>query len=255
MKKRYIIIFICIIAYGLAMYYFIGKDNIRREKFYSTILVDNNAVWQYRKKKWVNINHYSDLQKLNWEKFKIYSKEKENVKNYYIWLDDRWYFFNEKKEALQFSGEFIGVSSNYDMHISFPHEMKIENDTYVNQVLKENGLEERDFTVENTFSFDIDHDNIEENFYIISNAFTDLPVENIFSIVFMEKDEFIYPIYTDIDQNRGFNGCRPYVSAMLDIEDDGIYELILSCGEYSVDKIQTMLYQYKNGKFSVIISN
>ena len=255
MKKRHIVILICLVVYCIAMYYLIGKKNIEREKYYSTILVDNNAVWQYRNQKWININHYSDLQKMNWEKFHVYFKETKEKGTYYVWLDDKWYFFNDKKQALQLSGEFIGVNSNYDMHISFPEETKIVDLTYVNQVLEENGIEDVDFTLSNTFSFDIDNDKVEENFYIISNTFTEKPAEKIFSIVFMEQEGITYPIYTDVDQNRGLNGCRPFVNAMLDIEDDKTYELILSCAGYSVDKIQAMLYQYKDGKFSVIISN
>ena len=254
MKKRHVVILVCLVIYCIAMYYLIGKKNIEREKHHATLLIGNSAVWQYRNQKWININHYSDIQKLNWEKFKVYFKA-EKPKIYYVWLDDRWYFFNEKKEALQLDADFIGVNSNYDMHVIFPDETKITDFTYVNKVLEENGINEEDFTMKRTFSFDIDHDNKEENFYIISNTFTETSAEKIFSIVFMEKDSIIYPIYTDIDQNRGFNGCSPFVNAMLDIEDDQTYELILSCAGYSMDKVQTMLYQYKNEAFRVIISN
>ena len=51
------------------------------------------------------------------------------------------------------------------------------------------------------------------------------------------------------------NGCKPYLSAVLDIDKDNIYEMVVSCGKYSTDKPVDMLYKLTDEEFKIIISN
>ena len=95
-----------------------------------------------------------------------------------------------------------------------------------------------------------------EDFYLVSNAFPlDFDPEYIFSIAFMVKDKKIYYLYNDISKNTSFNGCKPYYNSFMDVNNDGVYEIILSCGKYSASEQVDMLYNYTDKGFKIIISN
>ena len=112
------------------------------------------------------------------------------------------------------------------------------------------------YTVEQEVSIDIDNDGNNETFYFVSNAFSlDYNPSKIFSIVFMVKNSKIYPIYTDIAPNTTNNGCKPYLSAVLDVDQDNIYEMVISCGKYSTETPSDMLYKLTDDGFKIVISN
>ena len=77
----------------------------------------------------------------------------------------------------------------------------------------------------------------------------------IFSLVFMVKNNEIYPIYTNITSNTGYNGCKPYFRAFVDVDNDSKYEFILSCAKYSASGTTNMLYEFKDKEFKILISN
>lgn len=58
-----------------------------------------------------------------------------------------------------------------------------------------------------------------------------------------------------IDENRYENGCKPYLKGVMDVDNDSVYELIISCGKYSVEKPIDMLYKLTDDGFKILISN
>ena len=68
----------------------------------------------------------------------------------------------------------------------------------------------------------------------------------------MVKNSKIYPMYTDIAPNRSNNGCKPYLSAVIDMDEDNTYEMVISCGKYSTDKPADMLYKLTEEGFKII---
>ena len=122
--------------------------------------------------------------------------------------------------------------------------------------MDEKGISTNDFTSFYQIPFDFDNDGNLEMFYVVSNAFPiDFSPNHIFSLVFMEKNDIIYPIYTDISKNEVFNGCKPYFYSFLDIDMDRKSEFILSCSAYSVSSTTDMLYQFNDDQFQTVISN
>ena len=71
----------------------------------------------------------------------------------------------------------------------------------------------------------------------------------------MVKDGKVSYLYNDISKNNSFNGCKPYINTFLDTNNDGTYEMILSCGKYSANEEVDMLYGYKENEFQILISN
>ena len=168
---------------------------------------------------------------LNWKKYRVFDNQVEKGE-FYLWHDDKWYVFDDDKSAVLLEGDLFAYSSNYDMNIQ-PFEISNVDDlSYVYQVLKDHDLSTSSkFTVLSKVLFDFDGDQNQEEFYIVSNAFpSDFDPEYIFSFVFMVKNEQIFMIYDNLDENRFLNGCRPYITAFLDANHDDHNNLILSCG-------------------------
>lgn len=256
-KKTYISLIVIVLVFFLIMFALFGVDSLRREKYKTTLIVGDNTVWVYEKKNWYN---YTDndklLQDLYWEKYKIFSDNKE-FGDYLLWHSDKWYAFDDNKNAVNINGRLLAYKSNHKIKVLDFTEEEIDDYSVVKQVLENNGLDVNSkFTSNYKVSFDYDNDGEIEEFYIISNAFPiDFDPKDIFSIAFMVDSDNIYPIYTDISKNDSFNGCKPYYNAFLDYDNDKNYEFILSCSKYSVSTSIDMLYKYIDKEFKIVISS
>lgn len=253
-KRTYIILIAIILIFFVVMFLLFGVDNIKQEGYETTIIVGENTIWTYSDKRWKNTN--SSYDKLNWKKYDIYLNNEKNGK-YYLWHSDKWYAFDDNKNAVMLDGDLLAYDANYNISVYNFNYDDIENFNYVHNVLEDNSLPTTsEFTSSHVVFFDFDADGEEEEFYVISNAFPmDFDPEKIFSLVFMVKNDDIYPIYIDVSNNVGFNGCKPYFTSFLDIDDDSNYELILSCAKYSTAGTTDMLYKFDNNEFKLLISN
>lgn len=255
-KKVYIILLVSLIVFFVVMFSMFGIENINQEKYTSTIIVGEKTIWRYEKKKWISYNDNSIIDKINWQKFLVYDNNIEKG-TYSVWFDDKWYLFDDDKNAILLDGNLLAISSNFDMKVSSFEEKEIDDYSYVQYVLNENELSVNSkFTSNYKVSFDFDSDGVEEDFYVISNVFPlDFNPDYIFSIAFMVKNEQIYYIYNDISLNNSFNGCKPYYNSFLDTNNDGVFEFILSCGKYSNQETVDMLYEFSEDGFKILISN
>lgn len=251
-KKTYIILIIILFIFFIIMFLLFGVDNIRKNKYETSIIVGEDSVFALRKQKWYNVQKYDDF---NWKKYNIYLNN-EYFGKYYLWNDDKWYAFDKEKNPIDLDGSLLGINSNYKVNVYNFKAEDVVDSTYIDKVLSDNEITSSKFTSKYKVNFDFDNDLVDEDFYVISNAFIlDDQPEKIFSIVFMVKDEEIKYIYKDVRKNTSLNGCKPYINSILDIDNDNKYEFILGCAEYSVSKNNIMLYQLKNNEFKILISN
>ena len=77
-KKVYVVLLIIIAAFFTFMFLTFGVDNIKENNYTSTIVVGNSTVWDYSNKNWVNIRATTSIEKLNWNKFQVFSNN-ENI--------------------------------------------------------------------------------------------------------------------------------------------------------------------------------
>lgn len=256
-KKRYYVILIILIAFALLMFFLVGNDNLEKDKEATTIIIGDNTIWNYSDRRWMNVTSAVSVDSISWLDYDVYIDNKK-IGRYYLWYDDeKWYIFDQDRKAITRDGNIIAYRSNYEIKVSDFTSKDIRNYYHVNKVLKENNLSTSSmFTAATETAIDLDNDGKNETLYFISNAFAmDFTPDTIFSIVFMVKDSQIYPIYTDIAKNNSNNGCKPYLSAVIDVDNDNTYELVVSCGRYSVDKPVDMLYKLTDEGFKILISN
>ena len=255
-KKTYIGLIVFIIIFFIVMFALFGIDNIRRNRYTTVLIVGNNNVWSYQKQKWANYSSLSSINDLNWQEYNIYLNNEEFGK-YQLWHDDKWYAFDNKKNAIKLEGDLLAYKANHKMPIHKFTEETITDMDPVYQMLEDNGVDASSkFTSSYKVTFDFDNDKVDEEFYLISNAFPmDFNPSKIFSLAFMVDEDKIYPIYTDVSENTSYDGCKPYYTTFLDVDNDKKYEFVLSCSRYSIYERIDMLYQFVDGEFKIIISN
>lgn len=256
-KKIYIVLITIILVFFLIMFALFGVDNIKKGRYNTTLIIGNDTVWAYKKKRWINLSNSSYVRDLNWKKFNVFINN-EKVGNYLLWYSDKWYAFDDKKNPIKLDGgKLLAYNSNHDIPIYNFKTENIDDMEVVKQMLEENNLDrDSKFTASYKVVFDFDGDEEEETFYLVTNVFpSDFHPEKIFSLVFMVDKDDIYPIYTDISNNNGYNGCKPYFNTFLDINNDKKYEMVLSCSKYSVSNTIDMLYEFVDKEFKIKISN
>ena len=255
-KSTYVVLLIILLVFFVVMFLTFGIKNIREGKYGVTLIVGDNTIWSYNNRKWNNITSSASVQKLNWEKYKVFENNEEKGE-YSLWHDDKWYAFDDEKNAINIDGNLLAYRANFNMKVYPFKEEKIDSMDYVAYVLEENNISTSSkFTTSYKVHFDFDNDGVNEDFYLVSNAFPmDFDPETIFSLVFMVKDNQIYYIYNDVSENRSFNGCKPFFTSFLDVNNDNTYEFVLSCGRYSIEEQVDMLYQFEDGAFKIIISS
>lgn len=255
-KKTYIIILVVLAVYFLVFFLTLGRENLKQEKYSTTIIVGNSTIWNYSGKKWTHITNKSTIKKLDWQIFDVYI-DNEKLGKYYLWNDDQWYLFDKNKNAVNYTGKLLAYKSNYEINVLQYQEEEITDYSYINEVLTENDLPSTStFTTSKQAIFDIDNDGIDETLYVISNVFADdYYPENLFAIAFMVKDGEIQYLYKNITSNTDYNVCKPYLNSIIDVNKDDKYEIILSCGRISNQKPTDMLYKLEEDGFKMIISN
>ena len=255
-KKTYIVIMIIMFVFCLVLFILLGVPNIRQENLEATLIVGDNTTWIYKDKKWGFLRYNTSMEKLNWSTFHVF-EDNQDKGEYLLWHDDKWYVFDEKKQAVSMSGKMVAYDANYQMKVHDFQETSVDDRTFVEQMLLENGISTSSkFTSLYKILLDFDGDSMEEEFYIMSNAFPlDFDPEVTFSIAFMVKDGEIYTLYNDVSSNQGLNGCKPFYHTFIDTNYDEVYEVILSCGKYSATDQVDMLYQFIDGEFKLLISN
>ena len=198
-KRVYIVLFVILIVFFVIMFAVFGTKNIKEEKVSEVLIVGDSTVWKYSNKKWYNITYKSSFQQLSWKKYKVFSNNEE-LGTYYLWYSDKWYAFDENKEAVRVEGDLFAYSSKFDLKVKNVDMENVDDFEHVNYVLESNDISTSSkFTSIYKMDFDFDNDSNVETFYLISNAFPlDFEPEKSFSIAFMVKDNTIYYIYKDL---------------------------------------------------------
>ena len=253
-KKPYIILIAILVIFFIVMFLVFGVDELKKDTYNTTIIIGDNTVWTYKNKKWVNDYDFSNL---SWKKYDVFVDNQKSG-NYYLWYSNKWYAFDDNKSAVLLDdGNLFAYRATYDIPVYAFENTSIDDYSYVYDVLEDNSIPTTsEFTVEHKIVLDYDNDGKEEEFYVVSNAFPmDFDPASIFSIVFMVKNDKVYPIYTDVKNNTGFNGCKPYIETFADVDNDSKYEFVLSCAKYSTSSVTKMLYDFSDNEFKILISN
>lgn len=255
-KKVYIVLLIIIIVFFVLMFSIFGIENIKQDNYQSTIIVGDDSLWTYSGREWISLGRSLESEKYNWQEYKVF-EDSEELGNFTMWRDDKWYAFDDEKNAVPINGKLFAYSANYKMNVINFIEKNTTDMTYVKKVLKNNYLDEDSLLTSNYhITFDFDSDGVDEDFYIVSNAFPlDFEPNSVFSLAFMVKNDTIYEFYKNVKSGNSLDICKPYYHTVVDTNSDGVYEFILSCGNYSTNGTINMLYKFIDDEFKIVVSN
>lgn len=260
MKKVYIGLILFFVVLGIVMFLLFGLDSLKREKYTTTLVVGDNTTWIYQKKAWKRVNSNSIYDELSWKKYQVFENN-EKLGTYNLWHSDKWYVFDDEKNAVNLNGEMFAYKSDFDIKLDRFSKDETEIDNYISTVLEDKGLpSDSEFTKSYKTDVDIDHDGVEETFYVISNVFSlNFTPKRLFSIVFMVKDDKIYYLYDDVRDYLAYSGCSPEIVSFVDVdgevEEDNTDEVIISCYQYSNLGRIDMMYYFNGERFKMLISN
>lgn len=255
-NKVYIILIAILLMFAVCMYLFIGRDSIEKRKQKITIITQDSTIFKLSKGNWSSVKEEAELKSYDWKSFSVYL-DNEYKGEYYLYNDNKWLLFDLNKKAVTSTENLLAFEANFNLKVKTFNTLDNNNFYYVSQVLNKYGFSNNEpLTVNTVTNIDIDNDGIDEDIYVISNAFSmDYEPEITFSYVFMIKDNQIYMMYEYSDQNNLDNGLKPYIHSILDADNDGEYEILLTCARYSTQEPINILYKFEDKAFKTLISN
>ena len=257
-KKAAIFILIFLIAGAIIFFLTIGVDLINSNENI-IIIGDSGGFKKINNSRWVRINTRDELKSLssNVSKFNIYV-DNSYFGKYKLFYDDKWYLFKNGNTPVNYNGNMLALSGSIKYKIANFTTHDIEDKTYVNRVLKENNISEDSILTYSYYTdIDLNNDGVLERIYTISNKF---PYEDIgslsFSYIFMIKNDKIIYLYKNKEElDDVYSGCNPYISNLIDIDEDNKLEVIIGCSYYSVEGTKYNLYKFNGYMFKPLVSN
>ena len=221
------------------------------------LVVGQNAMFAYHSNKFYNVPDNSKVkEELDWRNFIVYSNYKK-LGTYQLHYDDIWYLFDDEENSIDYDeNNFFAYASNYNINYIHKKSNDILEDKYVKKVVEKHGLELKNLTVSEELYMDIDSDQNNETFYIVSTAF---PIEpsnkQEYSLVIMVKDNKIIKIYDNLDSKYYKDICKPNIEGFTDLNKNRNYEVIVSCSNISIKEQLVYLYEYNDSNFKLLASN
>lgn len=250
-NKRYIYVIIGLIISFFLFFFIYGINSIKNYRNDETLILSDDVAFRKYKGKWGKINSHKNL---NWKKYHIYINN-EYFDDQYLYYNEKWYIFKKDKTAIPYNGDILAFNSDYKV-INF-NTTNINFDKYIKKVLNDNKA--NNYGIDSSYysDLDLDSDGILERIYVISNRFSkELDSGMFFSYIFLVKDGKITYIYKDSSiDNNSYEGCKPYISNIIDIDNDNKYEIVIACSYYSDEGTNYKLYKYHKGKFNLLVSN
>ena len=231
--KVYIIILLLLFIYFVVFSFLSGMVKEEDEK-YANIVVDGIGIWEYKNREWNTILD-SDFEESD-SLYKIYSSN-EYIGDYIVKINNsKLYAFDSKYNSLQYDGSIMGIESNYDINvISFDYSSVNGNDEIILDNITDKYSSYQAYAKK--INIDIDNNEINDILYVIDYYNVD---DKLFSEIYLYSNNIdLVPI---IEYTGAYYNYYD-VSYILDIDNDGICEVILSSDYYS--NISYKIYKIK----------
>lgn len=212
-NKVYIIVFVILIIYFVVFRFIsfaINKENSK----YASIIVDGVNIWEYKESKWMTLTEEEFMEQDTL--YDLYSNA-EYYGDYTIRLNNKkLYAFDSKYNSLQYKDSILAINSNYDIDVYFfgYSDVNKEDERILNGVIDNNYNNKI-----RKISLDVNDDDKHECFYIV-----DYYVDGVVSFT----DIYYYNGKLREVINKGSNYLVYDIAYILDINDDGNYEIIIS---------------------------
>ena len=262
-NEKVSIVIICImlsIIIIVLLLYFLGI--LGKEKPSANIIVDNKVMFKYTKKKWELVEK-KDYSKYNWNKVDVYEEGEKKGRLSLFSNDGKWYLFEEKngeRTPIKVVGDSIYLGGRIDTKfINFEKtQVNSEDIKYIRKVLdyyKVDREEQNNYTYRYKVEYDFDNDGKKEELFVVSNMFSDKPIENTYSFIFINNDGKTKMLYNKIYKgNMNMGGCYAYLYGIIQVEKTKVPQIVTKCSYYSVTiDNEYGLYQFNRNNYELLL--
>lgn len=229
-----IIIFVCMGILGYVISY---NTRLSKKNLDSFIIVNGSNFWSYEDKKWNNLN---DMDKFDWNKFKIYTNN-NYINSYYITIsNNKFYFFDSENESHHIEYPFLAINKDSVIQPIEYIEEKITTDDYntIQEYLKNEKISYAgEYSKIIKYKTDINEDQKQDYIYIVSNEL--YSTNNLFYAVFAKCNNKYITI--SIQKNKDILN-KYEIGWILSLKSNNYYNIILK--KYIGDNYTYYLYEY-----------
>lgn len=255
MKKNYSFFIILALLLGGYIIFSLLITNSSLNTNAQYIFINDSVKWSYNSN-WTNMEE-QELSKLNLENCYVYNNKKY-VGNYTLTYNQGWYVDNKL-----YNNEFMAYKGNKKFkYIEFTNNNLSYIDlSIVNKVLEDNDISKinniDDIAYKNKIIIDLDNDNKNEMIYFISNMDSEVSADKYYSLLFLINDDSYQiiqkSIITNLTSIAQLNDNEIY--AIIDLDGDNKYEIIVSKEYFSRSNSKYTLYQLEKNSYKELISN
>ena len=234
-KKSYIILFLILIIYTIIMIAVFGTDYIKKKTSNTFLFVSPSTRWQYFKGNWIS---------------------NVNASKYNIVYNDEMYVFNNNKDSIEYDGKLLGYHGIDKIDVKPFKEQDFDSDDYeiIQKILEENKISYYGKYVGKKIATNLDKDNDLEYLYYVFNIYDDTLTNNAFVFAFVLNDNKIEYLQQNIVDKSDIisNMCVPSIHSIVDIDNDKMYEIIMTCEFASMKGTCNYLYKKGNKGYDIL---
>jgi hypothetical protein len=100
-----------------------------------------------------------------------------------------------------------------------------------------------------------DENGKKEDLFVVSNMFSDKPIENTYSLVFINNDGKTKMLYNKLYKgNMNMGGCYAYLYGIIQVEKSDVPQIVTKCSYYSVTLDNEYgLYQFNRNNYELLL--
>lgn len=253
-KKKYLFLLIVLLSYFAVIFVIFGLDNLKSKLDNIHIILSPNIKWSLSKGKWENIDGQVNL--YNLQKYELYVNHKY-LGNYKTLYNEKWRFLDDDNHSVNYVGNVFGYRGNRKVEMIDFQYQQISSDLILSQVLEREKLSAfDDYIIKRRIEIDLDNDQKDEYIYEVGNVFNFETSDHYsYSLLFVIDDKEIDMLRKEVASSEEMlDICSSHIKDIIDINNDGNYELITSCIHYDLIPDCYQLYQMDNkGKYTSLI--
>ena len=250
-KKNLILLCIVVLLVGTYVIFVLFINNSRNSSSNSYLYVGNYLILQYKNGKYIQMTDVpKETQKYD---FTVYDGMTKKNAEYAQYLNNTWYFLGKDYSDLNINNYRIAYTGLDDITLA---DYKLEtydysDDQYIVQV--NNTKNEEEMTnLKNSLlkvKVDLDNDGRDEILYTMSSYSLSVSVTGykMMSYLFVVDDGKAHVI----NKSEGMNPFT--IIEILDLDDDGINEFIISKGRANMPSFDecNQIYEFKDGEYEL----
>lgn len=244
--KWIIVAVVFIIIYIIFALFVGGKSSVKTNNY---IIIGDNLIWREINNMWYQeVKADGDL--LN-QKYIVYNGNKSYKADSVQYVSDEWYFFDSDYKRIPHNNFRVAYTDNLKIKLA---DTSVEGYSDSDDVYILDAINPSDETQWNIFrnrlnkvTYDFDNDGSEETIYITTNASTTVQDYDFASYLFLVKNNKVVNVIEGGDDPYG-------IVEVLDIDNDGNYEIVISQGIIDNATFEDcyQIYKVVNGKLGLV---